>query len=78
MNGLDNAAVTKVLGWKLQFLCLKMNKEYKGNLVKRYMVCLFNKFVRHFLEQVRPYMLQSLNKFDFRLGLQKTLRCRCT
>ena len=52
MNGLDNAAVTKMLSWKLQFLCLKMNKEYKGNLVKRYMVCLFNKFVRHFLEQV--------------------------
>ena len=32
---------------------LKMNKEYKGNLIKRYMVCLFNKFVCYFLEQFR-------------------------
>ena len=37
-----------------QVLFIKMNKEYKGNLVKRYMVCLFNKFVRCFFEQVQP------------------------
>ena len=37
-----------------------------------YMVCLFNKFVRYFLEQVRSYTLYSLKKFDFSLGLQKT------
>ena len=30
---------------------LKMNKEYKGNSDKHYMVCLFNKSVRYFLEQ---------------------------
>ena len=48
-----------------------MNKEYKGNLVKRDMVSLFSKFVCYFLEQVRSYTLKSLNKFDFRPG-QKT------
>ena len=46
-----------------------MNKEYKWNLLKRYMVCLFNKFVRYFLEQVQSYTLLSLNKFDLSLGL---------
>ena len=36
------------------------------------MVCLFNKFVRYFLEQVPSHTLQSLNESDFSLGLQKT------
>ena len=49
-----------------------MNKEYKGNLVKHYMVFLFDNFFCYFIEQVRSYTLLGLNKFDFSLGLQKT------
>ena len=57
----------------VQSLFLKMNKECKGNLVKRFMVCLFNKFVRYVLKQVRSCKFDpSLDKFDFSLGLQKT------
>ena len=40
--------------------------------IKRYMVCLFNKFFRYFLDQVQSYTLQSLNKSNFSSGLQKT------
>ena len=36
--------------------CIKI--VMKRNLVKRYMVCLFNKFVRFFLEQV-PHIIKS-------------------
>ena len=40
-------------------LVLKMNKKCKNvikrDLVKRYIVCLFNKFVCYFLEQVRSH-----------------------
>ena len=36
------------------------------------MVYLFNKFVHNFFEQVQSHTLESLNKFDLSLGLQKT------
>ena len=41
----------------------------KGNLVKVWMVCLFNKFVRFFTEQV-PYIINSQYQYNFSLGLQ--------
>ena len=46
-----------------------------GNLViwlYGYKICLFNKFVRYFFQQVQSYALESLKNFDFSLGLQKT------
>ena len=74
MNGLGNAVIMEVLSWKILFtvneriLSRKSSPEYyfkkciknvmKRNLVKRCMVCLFNKFARFFLEQV-PYIVKS-------------------
>ena len=74
MNGLDNAVTMEGLSWKIKFtvneriLSKKSSPEYyfkewiknvmKRNLVKRCMVCLSNKFVRFFLEQV-PYIIKS-------------------
>ena len=55
-------------------LFLKMNEEYKENIVKHYMACYFNKFVRYFLQNVRSYTLWNLNKFDFSLGPQKNFQ----
>ena len=88
MNGLDNAVIMEVLSWKRKFSVngrLRSRKSspkfdfkkwiknvIKRNSVKWYMVCLFNKFVRYFLEQIQCHTLYSLNKSDFSLGLQKT------
>ena len=74
MNGLDNAFMMEVLSWKIKFsvngrtLSRKFSPKFyfkkciknviKRNLVKRYMVCLFNKFVRYFLEEV-PHIIKS-------------------
>ena len=68
MNGLDNAVIMEVLSRKIKFsvngrsLSRKSSPKFcfsncvknviKRNLAKRYMVCLFNKFIRCFLEQV--------------------------
>ena len=87
MNGLDNAVIMEVLSWKIKFtvneriLSRKSSPKYyfkkciknvmKRNLVKRCMVCLFNKFVRFFLEQV-PYIIKSQDQYNFGLGLQVT------
>ena len=73
MNVLDNAVIMEVLSWKIKFtineriLSRKSSPKYyfkkciknvmKRNLVKRCMVCLFNKFVRFSLEQV-PYIIK--------------------
>ena len=74
MNGLDNTVIMEVLSWKIEFsvngriLSRKSSPKYyfkkfiknviKRNSVKRCMVCLFNKFVRFFLEQV-PHIIKS-------------------
>ena len=74
MNGLDNAFMMEVLSWKIKssvngrtfsrkfspkFYFKKCIKNVmKRNLVKRFMVCLFNKFVRYFLEEV-PHIIKS-------------------
>ena len=74
MNGLDNAVIMEVLSWKIKFsvngkiLSRRSSPKYyfkkciknvmKRNLVKHCMVCLFNKFVRFFLEQV-PHIIKS-------------------
>ena len=87
MNRLDNAVVMEVLSWKIKFsvngkiLSRKSSPKYyfkkciknvmKRNLVKRCMVCLFNKFVRFFLEQV-PHIIKSRYQYNFSLGLQVT------
>ena len=87
MNGLDNAVIMEVLSWKIKFsvngriLSRKSSPKYyfkkciknvmKRNLVKRCMVCLSNKFVRFFLEQV-PYIAKSQYQYNFSLGLQVT------
>ena len=68
MNGLDNAFMMEVLSWKIKFsvngrtFSRKFSPKFyfkkyiknviKRNLIKRFMVCLFNKFVRYFLEEV--------------------------
>ena len=87
MNGLDNAVIMEVLSWKIKFtvngriLSRKSSPKFyfkkciknvmKINLVKRCMVCLFNKFVRFFLEQV-PHIIKSRYQYNFSLGLQVT------
>ena len=87
MNGLDNAFIMEVLSWKLKFsvngriLSKKSTPKHyfkksiknviKRNLAKRCMVCLFNKFVRFFLEQV-PQIVKSRYQYNFSLGLQVT------
>ena len=76
MNGLDNAVIMEVLSWKIKFsvngriLSRKSSPKFyfenriknviKRNLVKRCMVCLFNKLVRLFVEQV-PHIIVSIN-----------------
>ena len=76
MNGLDNAVIMEVLSWKIKFsvneriLSRKLSPAFyfkkciknvmKRNLAKRCIVCLFNKFVRFFLEQA-PHIIKSLN-----------------
>ena len=68
INGLDNTALIEELSWKIKFsvtgriLSRKTNTKFyfkkhiknviKRNLVKCFMVCLFNIFVRFFLEHV--------------------------
>ena len=85
MNGLDNAVIMVVLSSKIKFsvngriLSRKSNPKYyfekfiknviKRNLVKRCMVCLFNNFVRFFLEQV-PHITKSQYQYNFSLGLK--------
>ena len=70
----EDAVIMEVLSCKIKFsingriLSGKSNsklylKKYiknvmKKNLVKRYMVCLFNKFVSYFLEQF-PHIIKS-------------------
>ena len=87
MNGLDNAVIMEVLSWKIKFtvneriLSRKSSPKYyfkkfiknvtKRNLVKHFMVCLFNKFVRFFLERA-PYIIKSQYQNNFSLGLQVT------
>ena len=87
MNGLDNAVIMEVLSWKIKFsvnkriLSRKLSPAFyfkkciknvmKRNLAKRCMVCLFNKFVRFFLEQV-PHIIKSRYQYNFSLGLQVT------
>ena len=74
MNGLDNAVTMEVRNWKIKFsvngriFSRKSSPKYyfkkciknvmKRNLVKHCMVCLFNKVVRFFLEQV-PHIIKS-------------------
>ena len=76
MNGLDNAVIMEVLSWEIKFsvnkriLSRKLSPAFyfkkciknvmKRNLAKRCIVCLFNKFVRFFLEQA-PHIIKSLN-----------------
>ena len=48
-----------------------INNAMKRNLVNHCMFCLFNKFVRFFLQQV-PYIIKSQNQYNFSLGLQVT------
>ena len=62
MNGLDNAAIKEVLGWKMKFSVNWRILSRKPN-TKRYMVCLFNKFVCFFLEQV-PHIIKNLQFLD--------------
>ena len=80
MNGLDNAVIMEVLSWKIKFsvngriLSRKSSPKYyfkkciknvmKRNLVKRCMVCLFNKIVRFFLEQVPNILKVSIPKLQ--------------
>ena len=90
MNGLDNAVIMEVLSWKIKFtvneriLSRKSSPKYyfkkciknvmKRNLVKRFMVCLFNKFVRFFLEKV-PHIIYKVSiQCNFSLGLQVTFK----
>ena len=88
MNGLDTAVIMEVLSWKIKFtvnkriLLRKSSPKYyfkkciknvmKRNLVKGCLVCLFNKFVRFFLEQV-PYIIKPQYQYHFSLGLQVTI-----
>ena len=74
MNGLDNAVIMELLSWKIKFsvngriLLRKSSPKFyfkkciknvmKINLVKRCIVCLFNKFVRFFLDIV-PHIIKS-------------------
>ena len=69
-----NGVIMEILSWKIKFsvngriLSRKSSPKFyfkkciknviKINLVKRCMVCLFNKFVRFFLEQV-PHIIKS-------------------
>ena len=80
MNGLDNAVIMEVLSWKIKLsvngriLSRKSSPKYyfkkciknvmKRNLVKRCMVCLFNKIVRFFLEQVPNILKVSIPKLQ--------------
>ena len=70
----EDAVITEVLSCKIKFsvngriLSQKSRSKFyfkkciknvmKRNLVKRYMVCLFNKFVSYFLEQF-PHIIKS-------------------
>ena len=74
VNGLDKAVIMEVLSWKTRLsvngrilsrksspkFCFKkcIKNVMMRNLVKRCMVCLLNKFVRFFLEQV-PHIVKS-------------------
>ena len=69
-----NGVIMEILSWKIKFsvngriLSRKSSPKFyfkkciknviKINLVKRCMVCLFNEFVRFFLEQV-PHIIKS-------------------
>ena len=80
MNGLDNAVIMEVLSWKIKFsvkrriFSRKSSPKYyfkkfiknkiKRNLVRRCMVCLFNKLIRFFHEPV-PHIIKSRYQYNF-------------